>query len=525
MPLRREDLPTDPHQLAELTLSLAAENERLRAALKSINSLHFGPKSERLVAIVETQMALDLADLATDASPPPPPANDDTPARPKPTSRPASKPARRNVGALPKHLPRCEQVIEPDSTLCPCCTGQMHRIGECVHEALDVVPAILRVLRTVRPKYACRACEEAVVQAPAPSRLISAGMASTALVAWVVVSRFAWHMPLNRQAQMLAGYGVILDRSTLGHWVDRAAWWLQGLHDLLLHTIHGSPRIFCDETPLPVIEKGRRRTRTCQLWAHATDDRPWKGAAPPAVAYVFATGRSTEAIVAQIGDHFAGVLQVDGYAAYKALVKRSKPGRIRLAFCLAHVRRKFVAVHKTTQSPAALEIIQQIAAIYAIETRIRGCPATHRQTVREAESAPLMEALKRRLLGLLEDLSVKSKLAEAIRYALAHWTELTLFLTDGRVEVDTNTVERTMRSVALGRRNSLFAGSDRSARNWACLASLLNTAKLNDVDPLTWLTDVLERIVSGRTRSHQLHELLPWAWKAARAKESLKAAA
>ena len=170
-------------------------------------------------------------------------------------------------------------------------------------------------------------------------------------------------------------------------------------------------------------------------------------------------------------------------------------------------------------------VIQQIAAIYAIETRIRGCPATHRQTVREAESAPLMEALKRRLLGLLEDLSVKSKLAEAIRYALAHWTELTLFLTDGRVEVDTNTVERTMRSVALGRRNSLFAGSDRSARNWACLASLLNTAKLNDVDPLTWLTDVLERIVSGRTRSHQLHELLPWAWKAARAKESLKAAA
>ena len=153
-------------------------------------------------------------------------------------------------------------------------------------------------------------------------------MASTALVAWVVVSKFAWHMPLNRQTQMLAGHGVTLDRSTLVHWVDRAAWWLEGLYDLQLHTIHGFPRIFCDETPLPVLEKGRRRTRKCQLWAHAVDDRPWQGPAPPAVAYVFATGRDTEAIIAQLGDRFAGVMQVDGYGAYKALTRRTTPGRV-----------------------------------------------------------------------------------------------------------------------------------------------------------------------------------------------------
>jgi transposase len=249
MPLRRGDLPTDPDQLVELALALAAENERLRAILKSINTLHFGAKSERLVAIADAQMTLALADLATDASPPPPPANDDTPGPAKTAPRPVRKPARRNVGALPKHLPRCEQVIEPDSTLCPCCTGQMHRIGECMHEALDIVPAILRVLRTVRPKYGCRACESAVVQAPGPARLFSAGMASTALVSWVVVSKFAWHMPLNRQAQMLAGYGVTLDRSTLVHWVDRTAWWLDGLYDLLLRSIHSHAHVFCDDRP------------------------------------------------------------------------------------------------------------------------------------------------------------------------------------------------------------------------------------------------------------------------------------
>ena len=452
MPLRREDLPADPDQLAELVLQLAAENDRLRATLQSIKTLHFDAKSERLVTLVDEQMMLGLGDLATDTMPPlPPAANDDGAAKPKAPTRVSRKPARRNNGALPKHLPRYEQVIEPDSTVCPCCTAQMHRIGVCVHEALDIVPAILRVLRTVRPKYGCRACESAVVQAPAPSRLVTAGLASTALVSWVVVSKFAWHMPLNRQTQMLAGYGVTLDRSTLVHWVDRAAWWLAGLYDLQLRTIHGFPHIFCDETPLPVIEKGRRRTRKCQLWAHAVDDRPWQGPAPPAVAYVFATGRDTEAIVAQLGDRFAGVLQVDGYAAYKALVKRSRPGRIRLAFCLAHARRKFVAVHKTTQSPAALEMLQQIAAIYAIEERIRGGTAEQRQTVREAESKPLMDALKRRLTGLLEDVSVKSTLAKAIRYTLGHWDGLTLFLTDGRVEVDSNTVERTMRAIALGR--------------------------------------------------------------------------
>jgi transposase len=518
MSLRRETLPTDPEQLVELVLELAAENERLRAALKTINTLHFGAKSERICAITEQQMALDLADLVTDASPPP--ANDDQPEATKAAPRRARQPAHRNVGSLAKHLPRCERVIEPDSTICPCCACQMRRIGESVHEALDVVPAILRVLRTIRPKYACRACDSTVVQAPAPPRPFDAGMASTGLVSWVVASKFAWHVPLHRQTQILVGYGVTLDRSTLVRWVDRAAWWLDGLYGHLLAHIHTAGRVYCDETPLPVREKGRRHTRKCQFWAHGTDDRPWNGPAPPAVAYVFAPGRDTGAIFEQIGKRFAGVLQVDGYGAYKALVKRTEPGRIRLAFCLAHARRKFVEVHKATQSPVSLEIIQRIAAVYAIEEAIRGQSAEHRQAVRASTAAPLMAALKRRLLELLEQVSAKSPMAKAIRYTLRHWDGLTLFLADGRIEVDNNSIERSMRPIAQGRRSFLFAGSERGARAWACLASLLNTCKLNHVDPQTWLTDVLERIVSGRTKSHQLHELLPWEWKAARAAEA-----
>ncbi len=343
----------------------------------------------------------------------------------------------------------------------------MHRIGDCIHEALDVVPAILRVLRTVRPKYACRGCESVVAQAPAPSRLISAGMASTALVAWVVVSKFAWHMPLNRQTQMLAGYGVTLDRSTLVHWVDRAAWWLGGLYDRLLRTIHSFPHIFCDETPLPVIEKGRRRTRKCQLWAHAVR-RPTMAGTGAAGSRLCLLHRPRYR-----GDRQATRRQIRRRAAGRWLRRLQGAGEAQQAgpypagVLSGACRRKFVAVHKTTQSPQALDIVQRIAAIYAIEERIRGGTAEHRTAVRQAESKPLMEALNRRLFDLLEEISVKSTLAKAIRYTLGHWDGLTLFLTDGRVEVDSNTVERTMRSIALGRRNSLFAGSERGARNWA----------------------------------------------------------
>ncbi|MGY4154738.1 transposase [Bradyrhizobium sp. USDA 4461] len=449
MAIRPDALPTDPAALTEMVLALGTENETLRVAMQTFKDMIFGKRSERLAALVAEQLALELGDLETDVTPPAA-ANDDAAAA-KPPGKPLRKKARRNIGALPKHLPRCEHVLEPEATACPCCQGQLHKISEDVSEVLDIIPAILRVLRTVRPKYGCRRCTDGVIQAKVLPRLIESGMASTALVSHVVVSKFAWYLPLYRQAQILAGQGVRLDRATLAGWV-RAAWWLRSLYALQLRTIHAAPRLFCDETPMPVLDPGRHRPRICQFWAHAMDDRPWGGPSPPAVAYVFADGRGTAEIARQLTG-FSGILQVDGYAAYKALA-RDHGGAIQLAFCLAHARRKFIEVFKTTASPFAREVIERLQAVYAIEAEIRGSSAEQRLATRGTRSAPLMEALRTRLTAMVSQLFSQSKLAEAINYALNHCDGLTLFLRDGRVEVDSNTVERSMRPIAMGRRNS-----------------------------------------------------------------------
>jgi transposase len=252
MAIRPDALPTDLAALTEMVLALDAENEKLRVAMQTLKEMMFGKRSERLAALVAEQLALELDDLETGVTPPAP-ANDDLPAT-KPAGKPRKK-ASRNIGALPKHLPRCEQVLEPDATACPCCEGRLHKIGEDVSEVLDVIPAILRVLRTIRPKYACRSCTDGVVQAKVLPRLIESGMASTALVTHVVVSKFAWYLPLYRQVQILAGQGIHLDRATLAGWVKRAAWWLKSLYERSCR--RSRPRRECSAT--------RRRCRCSTL--------------------------------------------------------------------------------------------------------------------------------------------------------------------------------------------------------------------------------------------------------------------
>jgi transposase len=349
-------------------------------------------------------------------------------------------------------------------------------------------------------------------------------MATTALVAHIAAAKYAWQSTLYRQAQILAGHGVVVDRQTLARWMRSAAWLAKGLYDLQLKTMHGFERLFCDETPMPVLDPGRGRTKICQFWAHAVDDRGWKGPAPPAVAYVFAGGRGKKEIVAQLAG-FEGVLQVDGYAAYASLAGDAKmSGKIRLAYCLVHARRNFVKVHKTTNSPFAREVIERIGAVYGIEEGIRGLDADERRAVRQAETKPLMEALKARLEAVKDGISRQSTLIKAIDYMLERWEGLTAFLDDGRLEPDTNTVERSIRPIAIGKKNSLFSGDEGGGETWAILSSLLNTAKLNGVDPEVYLIDVLERMVSGATKNNQLHELLVWNWKAAREAERRVAA-
>ena len=273
-----------------------------------------------------------------------------------------------------------------------------------------------------------------------------------------------------------------------------------------------STRIFADDTHLPVLDPGRGRTKTGRLWGYAIDDRPWNGRTPPAVVYLYAEDRKGEHPAAHLAD-FQGVLQVDGYSGFKSLLENRPPGAIQLAFCWAHCRRRFYEIHQATGSPLAAEALRQIRELYAIEAEIRGRPADKRRAIRQERSKPIVDALHTWLTAQLERVSGKSNLAEAIRYALRHWQGLILFVEEGRIELDNNTVERAIRPIALGRKNSLFAGSDGGARHWALVASLVATAKLNGVEPLAWLTDVLERMVSGRSKANELERLLPWAWK------------
>src|SRR5688572_8321925 len=505
----RDAVRTERDLIREEREAAQAEIEKLRLLIRQLQRGRFGRRSEQLDP---DQLQLGLEDLeqtvaAAEA------AQEEAAARNSIPRPPRVR--RRNLGSLPAHLPRVEVLVDAQDKSCPCCGGALHAIGEDITETLDIVPAQLRVKVIRRPRYACRACAETVVQASAPERPITGGMATEALLAHVLVAKFCDHLPLYRQAQIFARQGIELDRSTLCDWVGRACWWLEPLWRLLRRHVMGSTRIFADETRLPVLDPGRGRTRTGRLWGYAVDDRAWQGGTPPAVVYLYAGDRKGEHPAAHLAG-FEGVLQVDGYSGFKRLLAGRPPDRIKLAFCWAHCRRGFYELHRSTGSPLAEEALRRIGELYAIEAEIRGRSAKERRSSRQERSRPLVDALHAWLTAQLERVSGRSSLAEAIRYALRHWPGLVLFLDDGRLELDTNSIERAIRPIALGCKNALFAGSDGGARHWAIVASLVVTAKLNGVEPLAWLTDVLERMVSGRTKAHELERLLPWAWQTER---------
>lgn len=383
-------------------------------------------------------------------------------------------------------------------------------IGEDTSERLDVIPVQFRVIVTKRPKLACRACPGTVVQEPAPARLIEGGIPTEAMVAHVAVSRYADHQPLYRQAQIMARQGVILDRSTLSFWMGYAAAEVAPVVIRLREMMLASTRIFADETVVPVLDPGRGRTKQGYFWAIARDDRPWGGSDRPAVVYSYAPGRGhTHANALLRG--YRGILQCDGYAAYKKVAgPRTADSSITLAFCWSHVRRGFYDLAKT-KAPIATEALKRIAALYEIEERVRGKSAADRLALRQAESKPLVEELRTWFETQTAKLPARGPTAEAIRYALNHWDGLERFLEDGRIELDNNSVERAMRPVALSRKNSLFAGSDEGGENWACLASLIETCKLNGVNPQTYFTDLLTRLVNGWPQK-RIDELMPWHW-------------
>ena len=496
-------LPDDPGTLKAMLLAERARAERLEQIIKEMQRHRFGRRAETLP---EDQMLLGLEDVAQVT------ASGEAESEAKAPAEREHRAAKRrmNRGSLSAHLPRIEMVVDIEDRTCPCCQGVLHRIGEDRSERLDIIPAQLRVLVVRRPKYACRACEEVVVQAPAPSRLIEGGLPTEATVAHVLVSKYADHLPLYRQAQIYARAGITLDRSTLADWVGRAAWLLRPVQERLLMRLRGSTKLFADETTAPVLDPGRGRTKTGQLWAYARDDRPWGGADPPGVAYVYAPDRKAERPITHLAG-FKGILQVDGYGGYRVLAER---GDIQLAFCWAHVRRRFFELAAAGPAPIASEALERIAKLYAVESEIRGRSADERRNLRQEKSRPIIDDLETWLRTKLGLISQKTKLAEAIRYALSRWDGLIRFLDDGRIEIDSNVVERTIRPIALNRKNALFAGSDGGGEHWAIIASLIETCKLNAINPQTYLADVITKIVNSYPNS-QIDNLLPWAYPAA----------
>ena len=473
----------------------------LRHALYGKRSEQLDP-DERQLAFEDLETAVAEAEAAGDALNA---RNADGAPR-----RPATK---RNLGHLPDHLPRIEQVIEPAQTVCSCGCTDMVKIGEDRAERLDILPARFQVIVTVRPRYACRRCNAGVSQADTPHWLIEGGLPTEGTLAHVAVSKYADHLPLYRQCQIYKRGGVDLDRATLASWCGTAAYHLAPVVDRMLVHLKRSSRLFMDETRAPVLDPGAGKTKTGYLWALTRDDRGWGGEDPPAVVFTYAPGRHGSHAM-DILRGFDGILQVDGYTGYDALARPKRAGGmpLTLAYCWAHARRKLHDIYQKDGSEIAAEGLRRIAEIYKIDAKIRGNSPDERLAVRQKQSAPLVADFRLWLTQQRSRISAKSRLGEKLAYIHRHWDGLQIFLTDGRVEMDTNPVENTIRPITLNRKNALFAGHDEGGHTWARIASLIETCKLNAVDPYAYLRATLTAI-ANRHPASRIDDLMPWAFQ------------
>jgi transposase len=480
--------------------------EQMKFTIAKLRHEKFGQSSER-GAFLE-QLELALADMEEDAS--------EAEAKAQMAAAAAAhakvqvqaferrKPARR---PLPEHLPR-ERIVYPTPSVCPCCGGTLHKIGEDVTETLELVPRRWKVIQHVREKFSCRSCES-ITQPPAPSHPIARGRAGPGLLAHVLFSKYCLHVPLNRQSTVYAREGIELEVSTLADWVGACAATLSPLVEAIQTHVFAAERIHADDTTVPVQAKGK--TRTGRLWAYVRDDQPFGGPDPPAAAFFYSPDRG--------GDHperhlasYAGLMQADAYAGFNRLYEATrKGGPIIEAACWAHGRRKFFDLARLQKAPIAIEAVERIDALFAIEREINGLAPEQRLAVRNERSRPLVVELETWLRLQRAKLSRRSETAKAIDYSLKRWTALTRFLDDGRLCMSNNAAERAVRCVAVGRKNWTFAGSDEGGHRAAAIYTLIETAKLNDVDPQAWLADVLARLPDHPAK--RINDLLPWNWR------------
>jgi transposase len=487
---QQEEILSQREQLA----SRDVEIEHLKLLIAKLRRLQFGRSSEKREYQIE-QLELRLEELEARRTKETVAVKESAPA-----STAAARPVRR---ALPAHLPREVRKVLPKHEACPDCGGKLKHLGEDVSEILEYIPASLKVIQYVRPKLACAGCDR-IVQAEAPSRPIERSIAGPGLLAHVLVSKYCDHLPLYRQSQIYARSGVELDRSTLAEWVGGSSRLLAPLVEVLRRHVMAADKLHVDDTPVPVLAPGLGKTKTGRLWTYVRDDRPSGDSAPAAVWFAYSPDRKGEHPQSHLSN-FTGTLQADAYAGFEQIYEA---GRIQEAACWAHVRRKFYDLEVAHKSPVATEALERIARLYAIEKEIRGRPPNERREVRNARSRPLLESLKQWLEETLGKLSRKSDTAMAVRYALGRWEALLRFCDDGGIEIDNNAAERALRVVALGRKNFLFAGSDGGGESAAAIYSLLGTAKLNGIDPESYLRNVLSRIADHPI--NHIEELLPW---------------
>ena len=484
------------------------EIEKLRRAL-------YGARSERKARLLD-QLELQLEELEAAATEDElaaerAAAQAKTPVRAFERRRPARKP-------FPEHLPRERVVIEAPAA-CGCCgSGRIVKLGEDVTETLEVIPRQWKVIQTVREKFACRDCER-ITQPPAPFHPTPRGWAGPSLLAMILFEKFGQHQPLNRQAERYAREGVELSLSTLADQVGAAAAALAPLHALIAAHVMAAERLHGDDTTVPLLARGK--TATARLWVYVRDDRPFAGGAPPAALFRFSRDRRGEHPQAHLA-RWHGILQADAYGGFGELYAADrKPEPITEALCWAHARRKFFELADIAAnarrgkdappiSPLALEAVRRIDAVFDLERAINGADAAHRLAVRQADAAPLVAELERWMRAERERLSRHAPVAKAMNYMLSRWPSFTRFLEDGRICLTNNAAERALRGAALGRKAWLFAGSERGGDRTAFMYTLINTAKLNGVDPQAWLTDVLARIADMPLS--RLPELLPWNW-------------